>query len=107
MTNSVNSVNKHRYALERGCWYLAEIDEPVTSINLHGRQTASPDGKRPIRFYVLDNTAQVGISEVGTIISPETGDANSNAYRLEVLGRDIVEGWWLDTGEKGRLFSGQ
>jgi glucose-1-phosphate thymidylyltransferase len=39
-----------------------------------GAKQLVPVANRPILFYVLDNIAQVGISEVGIIISPETGD---------------------------------
>jgi glucose-1-phosphate thymidylyltransferase len=39
-----------------------------------GAKQLVPVANRPILFYVLDNIAQVGIREVGIVISPETGD---------------------------------
>ncbi len=39
-----------------------------------GAKQLVPVANRPILFYVLDNIAQVGISDVGIIIAPETGD---------------------------------
>ncbi len=32
-----------------------------------------PVGNRPILYYVMDQIARVGITDVGIIISPETG----------------------------------
>jgi glucose-1-phosphate thymidylyltransferase len=43
-------------------------------ITYTGAKQLVPVANRPILFYVLDNLAQIGISEVGMIISPETGD---------------------------------
>ncbi len=39
-----------------------------------GAKQLVPIANRPILSYVLDNIANVGIKEVGVIISPETGD---------------------------------
>jgi glucose-1-phosphate thymidylyltransferase len=43
-------------------------------ITYTGAKQLVPVANRPILFYVLDNIAQVGISEVAMVISPETGD---------------------------------
>jgi glucose-1-phosphate thymidylyltransferase len=42
-------------------------------ITYTGAKQLVPVANRPILFYVLDNVAQAGISEVGMIVSPETG----------------------------------
>jgi len=42
-------------------------------ITYTGAKQLVPVANRPILFYVLDNIAQAGISEVGMIVSPETG----------------------------------
>ena len=34
-----------------------------------------PVGNRPILFHVLDNLKNAGVTEVGIVISPETGNA--------------------------------
>src|ERR1700745_3254341 len=38
-----------------------------------------PVANRPILFYVLDNLKAAGVTEVGIVISPETGHAIQNA----------------------------
>src|ERR1700752_2510614 len=38
-----------------------------------------PVANRPILFYVLDNLKAAGVTEVGMVISPETGHAVQNA----------------------------
>ena len=38
-----------------------------------------PVANRPILFYVLDNLEAAGVSDVGMIICPETGQAVRNA----------------------------
>lgn len=43
-------------------------------ITYTGAKQLVPIANRPILAYVLDNIANVGIKEVGMIISPETGD---------------------------------
>jgi len=43
-------------------------------ITYTGAKQLVPVANRPILFYVLDNIAHAGISEVGIVISPETGD---------------------------------
>jgi glucose-1-phosphate thymidylyltransferase len=43
-------------------------------ITYTGAKQLVPVANRPILFYVLDNIAQVGISDVGIVISPDTGD---------------------------------
>lgn len=42
-------------------------------ITYTGAKQLVPVANRPILFYVLDNIAQAGITEVGIIVSPETG----------------------------------
>jgi glucose-1-phosphate thymidylyltransferase len=42
-------------------------------ITYTGAKQLVPVANRPILFYVLDNIAQAGISEVGMVVSPETG----------------------------------
>jgi len=42
-------------------------------ITYTGAKQLVPVANRPILFYVLDNLAQAGISDVGIILSPETG----------------------------------
>lgn len=39
-----------------------------------GAKQLVPVANRPILFYCIDNIAQIGIKDVGIIISPETGD---------------------------------
>ncbi len=43
-------------------------------ITYTGAKQLVPVANRPILFYVLDNIARAGISEVGVVISPETGE---------------------------------
>lgn len=43
-------------------------------ITYTGAKQLVPVANRPILFYVLDNIARTGISEVGIVISPQTGD---------------------------------
>lgn len=42
-------------------------------ITYTGAKQLVPVANRPILFYVLDNIAQAGVTEVGIIVSPETG----------------------------------
>ncbi|SRR5713226_148727 len=42
-------------------------------ITYTGAKQLVPVANRPILFYVLDNIAQAGITDVGMIVSPETG----------------------------------
>ncbi|MGH7772391.1 MAG: glucose-1-phosphate thymidylyltransferase [Candidatus Binatia bacterium] len=58
-----------------------------------GAKQLVPVANRPILFYVLDNLAEVGIQEVGVIVSPETrepiqgavGDGSRWGFKIEYL----------------------
>lgn len=43
-------------------------------ITYTGAKQLVPVANRPILFYVLDNISRAGLSDVGMIVSPETGD---------------------------------
>src|SRR3990172_11263500 len=51
-------------------------------ITYTGAKQLVPVANRPILFYVLDNIARAGISEVGMVISPDTGDQIRSAVGL-------------------------
>lgn len=49
-----------------------------------------PVANRPILFYVMDQITHLGITEVGVILSPETGQAIRNALASNPWGRDFT-----------------
>jgi glucose-1-phosphate thymidylyltransferase len=59
-------------------------------ITYTGAKQLVPVANRPILFYVLDNIALVGITDVGIVISPETGEeirravGSGERWKLEV-----------------------